>query len=265
MYDFHLHSNFSMNSKASMDSMCISAIEKDLKGICFTDHIDLDVTSNKLDFKFRVVDYLKDLRSMKYRYKKKLQVFSGVEIGMQTHLLDRYDDIIESYKFDFVIMSIHALGENSMFIGDYLDNVDPLEALDTYYNTMYECVKSYDNYDVLGHIDFIDRYFLDKSHMPKFDKVFPLIEEILKLVIKNGKGIEINTSSLRHGLDYLHPKLSILKLYRDLGGEIITIGSDACSPQSVGGDLKLAENLLKNLGYKKAYIFKERKKFPINI
>lgn len=265
MYDFHLHSNFSMDSKASMDSMCISAIEKDLKGICFTDHIDLDVTSNKLDFEFKVDDYLKNLRSMKYRYSKELQVFSGVEIGMQAHLADRYDDIIKNYKFDFVIMSIHALGENSMFISDYLEHTDPVDALDTYYKTMYECVQSYDNYDVLGHIDFIDRYFLDKSHMPKFDKVFPLIEDILKIVIQNGKGIEINTSSLRHGLDYLHPKLSVLKLYRDLGGEIITLGSDSHGPGSLAQDLKLAENLLKSLDYKKIYIFKERKKFPINI
>lgn len=265
MYDFHLHSNFSMDTKHSMDSMCISAIEKGLKGICFTDHIDLDVTANKLDFQFITDDYLKNLKSMKYRYCEKLQVFSGVEIGMQTHLGERYDEILRNGAFDFVIMSIHSLGENPQFIDEFLISVDPIIALEIYYNTMYECVKSFDNYDVLGHIDFIDRYFIDKTRLPKYDKVFPIIEEILKTIIYNNKGLEINTAGLRYGLDYLHPKVSILKLYKELGGEIITIGSDAHSPEYVGDNMKFAENYLKGLGFKNSYIFKDRKKNPVKL
>lgn len=265
MYDFHLHSDFSMDAKSSIDSMCISAIEKNLKGICFTDHIDLDVTKNKLDFHFRTQDYLRDLKSAKYRYDGKLQVFSGLEIGMQSHLVENYDEIIQNGIFDFVIMSIHCLGENSEFIDEFLNSADTIIALELYYKTMYECVKVFDNYDVLGHIDFVDRYFIDKTHIPKYERVFPIIEKILKLIIEKGKGIEVNTASLRYGLDYLHPKLSILKLYKELGGEIITIGSDAHSPEFVGDNLDLAEKLVKSLGFKNIYIFKDRKKIPIKL
>lgn len=265
MYDFHIHSDFSIDSKASMDSMCISAIEKKLKGVCFTDHIDLEVTKDKLDFQFRVPDYLRSIKSMKYRYKEKIDVFTGIEIGMQDGLEDRYEKILESGDFDFVIMSVHNLGGDSEFVDDFLKNIDPLQGLSVYYQTLYECVKSFNNYDVLGHIDFIDRYFDNEGKIPKYDQVFPIIEDILKIVIENDKGIEINTAGIQYGLDSPHPKLSILKLYRDLGGKIVTIGSDAHSPDFIGENFKLAKSTLKKLGFEYSYIYDDRKKIPMKL
>lgn len=265
MYDFHIHSDFSLDSKASMDSMCISAIEKKIKGICFTDHIDLEVTRNKLDFEFIVEDYIKDIKSMKYRYKEELDVFTGIEIGMQTHLGDRYEEILQNNPFDFVIMSIHNLGKDSEFIDEFLKLNDPTVALIVYYQTLYECVKSFNNYDVLGHIDFVDRYFKDKISMKSYEKVFPIIEDILKIVIENDKGIEINTAAINYGLDYPHPKLSILKLYRELGGDMITLGSDAHSPGFIANNFQLAVKILKKLNIDYIYIFKDRKRIPIKL
>ena len=265
MYDFHLHSEYSIDSKTSMENMVLSAINKNFKSICFTDHIDFEANSLGIDFVFRTPDYLKNIKQVKYKYKNQLEILAGVEIGMQPHLANRYNSFIEEGVFDFVIMSVHTLDGLDISSDNYTKGKSPLEAIERYYNEMYLSISNFDNFDVLGHIDYIDRYFEDYSLIPKFDEYAHQVEEILKLLIQKGKGIEINTGGMRYGLSYYHPKLPILKMYKELGGEIITIGSDAHKPEDIGHDYKIVERMLKDLGFKYIHIFKERKKFPINI
>lgn len=271
MYDFHIHSEYSMDSNSPMDKVAINAIEKKAKAICFTDHIDFDATVNKIDIQFRVPDYFKEITKMKYKYKDKLDIFTGVEIGMQPHLYKRYDELINKYPFDFVIMSIHTLNGIDIAsdkIFQYATK-DPEDIIMTYYETMLDAVKQYDNFDVLGHIDYIDRYFErqtgSKLDIKQYYIYEPIIEEILKVVIDKNKGIELNTAGLRTGLDYYNPKINILKLYKSLGGEIITMGSDAHHIDDLLYDFKKAERLLKQLGFKNIYIYRERKKIQIQL
>lgn len=265
MYDYHLHSIFSIDSKATMEDMVISAINKNLKSICFTDHVDMETTENNLDIHFIPKDYFKGVNKVKYKYIKEIEVLCGVEIGMQPQLIDRYKDFISNNPFDFVIMSIHSLQGKDIFFDNFLEGKQPLNALEIYYENMYKCVKEFDDFDTLGHIDFIDRYFEDFSLIPRYEEYSDIIDNILKTIIEKGKGLEVNTAGLRYGLEYLHPKIQILRRYKELGGEILTIGSDAHSPEDVGYEYKLAEKLLRDLGFKYIYIFKERKKFPIKI
>ena len=93
MYDFHLHSEYSIDSKASMENMVLGAIEKNLKSICFTDHVDLDSTSKRLDFVFRTSDYFRNIKQVKYKYMKNIEILAGVEIGIQPHLFERYNKL----------------------------------------------------------------------------------------------------------------------------------------------------------------------------
>ena len=114
-------------------------------------------------------------------------------------------------------------------------------------------MRTYKNYSVLGHLDLIVRY--DKAGIYPFEEVRPLIEEILKTVIADGKGIEINTSSRRYGLADSTPSKEILKLYRELGGRIITIGSDTHKPEHLGAYFREAKQYLKDLGYEQFCTF----------
>lgn len=265
MYDFHVHSDFSMDCRYLMEEMVKGSIEKNMKGICFTDHIDYEVGENKIDVDFRMEDYFRKIKQVKYTYVKELEILAGVEIGMQPHLAERYNDLVNSNPFDFVIMSVHVIDGLDIYMDGFTKNKSPLDALLEYYEYMYQCVLAFDNFDILGHIDYIDRYFEDFNLIPKFSKYAPAVEKVLKLVIEKEKGIEINTGGKRYGLDYYHPKIEILELYRDLGGEVITIGSDAHRPEDIGHDYRLVEKLLKKLGFKYIYIFKERNKYPIHI
>lgn len=265
MYDSHLHSEYSMDSNSSMEDMVKSAINKNLKSICFTDHVDFDSTVQKIDFAFRTQDYFRNINKVKYKNKQIIEILAGVEIGMQPHLFERYNSFIENNPFDFVIMAIHAVNGKDIGAKDFTLGKKPIDILIEYYKEMYDCIQGFDNFDVLGHIDYIDRYFHDFSLIPDFKNYAGIIEIILKMLIEKGKGIELNTSGMRYGLDYFHPKINILKLYQALGGEIITFGSDAHSPANIGYEYKTCEKLLKDLGFKYIYIYKNRKKFPINI
>lgn len=265
MYDFHIHSDYSMDSKYLIEEMVLAAIDKNMKSICFTDHIEFDVTSNNIDIVFRTNDYFKKVRQAKYRYIQEIEILAGVEIGMQPHLASRYENFLKDNPFDFIIMSVHTINGKDINADKYTHNKKPIDALIGYYNYLYECIKSFNNYDIVGHIDYIDRYFDDFSVIPNFEEYKPYVEQILKWIIQNGKGIEINTGGIKHGLDYYHPKVEILKLYKDLGGEIITFGSDSHNPETIGYGYRKAEKLLCSLGYKYIYIYKDRKKYPIHI
>lgn len=265
MYDLHIHSNYSIDSRFSMEDMTLSAINKNLKTICFADRIDLNYTANKIDLSFRIDDYIKNINRVKYRYLKEIEVLAGLEIGMQPHLGDRYKEIINNYPLDYIIMTIHSINGKDIFIDHFLDKLDPDEALYLYYLQIYNCVKDYDDYDALGIFDAIDRYLGKEYKAPNYEDYYPLISDILSILISKGKSLEVNSSGLRFGLDYFHPKLPILKLYKDLGGENITIGSSSNTGENIGYQYKILEKKLKLLGFKYIHIYRKRKKIPIQI
>lgn len=265
MYDFHVHSDYSLDCKYSMEDMVLKAIEKNMRSICFTDHIEFETTDKKLDISFHVEDYFRKSKKVKYKFLKKIEILTGVEIGIQPHLSEKYNQFINENSFDFVLMSLHTIKGKDMYSDKYLIDKDPLEVILEYYDDLYNCVTNFDNYDVVGHIDGVDRYFEDPSMVPEVKYYIDSVEKIFKELISSGKGIELNTSGVRYGLNYYHPKVELLQLYKRLGGEIITIGSDAHEPRFVGYEYRQAEKLLKELDFKYIYIFKERKKFPIQI
>lgn len=264
MYDLHVHSEFSMDCKYSMDDIIMAAINKNLKAITFTDHIELEVTDKKLDIIFPIDDYFKRYRQVKSKYEKDIEILCGLEIGMQPHLNKRYDELINSYPFDFIIMSIHTVKGRDLFEDSYYNDREPLDIFIEYYADIYKSLEHFNNFDVLGHLDLIQRHYKYSIDL-KMEKYEYLIEKILRRLIEMGKGIELNTSGIRYGLPYYHPNIEILKLYKKLGGEIITIGSDAHKPEDIGYEYKEAEKLLRDIGYKYIFLFRNRKKFSITI
>lgn len=265
MLDFHIHSDFSVDSKENLDNIAKKAIERNLKYICITDHVDFESSIDGADIMFRPEDYFRDLKKFKHKYKNDLEILVGVEIGMQPNLYNRYDEFINNYPFDFVIMSIHSINGKDIFNSFESPNLDPSKTLEIYYSEILECVSNFNNYDTLGHIDFIDRYLNTQYLYGEKNKISIIIEQILESLIKNNKGLEINTAALRYNLGFIHPKLSILQLYKNLGGEILTFGSDSHVCDHIGYEFKSAERILREFGFRHLYYFKQRKKYPIDI
>ena len=176
---------------------------------------------------------------------------------MQVHTIPRYQKLYEQYDFDFIILSIHQVNDQEFWTQNYQKEKSQQEYIEGYYQEMLNVVKKYKNYSVLGHLDLMTRY--DEIGNYPFEKAKSIITEILKTVIQDGKGIEINTSSHRYGLKDSTPSRDILKLYKELGGKIITIGSDSHKPEHLGAYIDEAKELLKETGFDSFCTFEKMK------
>lgn len=265
MYDFHIHSNFSSDSVNPMNKMALAGKKIGLKGMCFTDHIDLDYSSSEISFEFSYKDYIEELRNTRALIPGDFEIYTGVEIGMQPHISVDNEALLKDKGFDFIIGSIHCVGKKDMYDGSFLDGITPKEGAINYFQDMLQCLENFNDFDVLGHLDVIRRYLPDKENNFSYNIYKDYIDNVLSRLIISNKGIEVNTSGLRYGLSSFHPLPDILKLYRLLGGEIITIGSDSHTPDNIGYQLKNVLVQLSDIGFKYYTIFKDRKPVFIKI
>lgn len=263
--DYHVHTEYSDDSVYPMEHVVRDAIQMGMDEICFTDHVDYGIKADwdsgeemvyRGNEPFANVDYpryMDEIRRMKEVYGDKITIRTGLEFGMQVHTIPQYEALFERYPFDFIILSIHQVEDKEFWTQEFQEGRTQKEYNERYYEELLNVVRTYKDYSVLGHLDLIVRY--DKAGIYPFERVRPLIEEILKTVIADGKGIEINTSSRRYGLADSTPSKEILKLYRELGGRIITIGSDSHKPEHLGAYFREAKQYLKDLGYEQFCTF----------
>ena len=191
------------------------------------------------------------------RYGNKITIKTGLEFGMQMHTIKLYEKLFSQYDLDFVLLSIHQVNDLEFWNQDYQRGKTQKEYNEGYYDEMLQLVKSYKNYSVLAHMDLITRY--DNDGVYSFEKIKNKITEILKIVISDGKGIELNTSSKRYGLSDSTPCRDILTLYYNLGGNIITIGSDSHKPEHLGAYIQEGKELLRSIGFTQYCTFEKMK------
>lgn len=264
MHDFHVHTYYSNDCSAPIRDMVDAAIKANLEGLCLTDHCDIAYPPTYQDENYRYEDYQPEVQKYQEKYKGKIEIRMGIELGMQPSIVDRNREYLQGKTFDFIIGSIHAVGKQALYGEDYLEGITEEQGIINYFDDLALCIKDTDLYDVVGHIDGVRRYLRTKWVGAEEEaKLFRLMEEpltqCLKEIIQLGKGIELNTSGLRYGLGAFHPMNAILKRYKELGGEIITIGSDSHYPQHVGYSFKEARELLLSLGFKYYSLFTNRK------
>ena len=198
--------------------------------------------------------YESELQRVRDLYRGKMNVKMGMEFGVQVHTIPQFEALFRRYPFDFIILSIHQVENKEFWTQDFQRGRTQQEYNERYYAEMLRVVRAYKNYSVLGHMDLIKRY--DQKGLYPFEKVKPLIAEILKTVIADGKGVEVNTSFHRYGLTDSMPSAALLRLYRDLGGSIVTIGSDSHAPAHLGTYIQEAKEQLKALGFQNFCTYK---------
>ena len=257
--DYHVHTAFSDDSVYPMENVIQDAIAMHMDEICFTEHVDYGIKFDQEPGKpilYRGNEpltncdyplYMKTIQEMKKKYGHKITIKTGMEFGMQKHTIPQYQALFDRYPFDFILLSIHEIDNQEFWNQEYLQGKSQKEVYEGYYQALYELVSSYKNYSVLGHMDLINRY--DKQGAYPFEKIKPWIQKVLEVVIQDQKGIEINTSSKRYGLQDSTPSKEILQLYHDLGGTILTIGSDSHKPEHLGTGIQEAKEMLKAIGF----------------
>lgn len=246
MFDYHIHSDFSADCETKMEKTIERAIEIGLKEICFTDHIDYDYPDKDWVFEFDLQAYDKKVKEIQEKYQKEIVIRKGVEIGVEPRLLHRYEKLMEEESFDFVICSMHSTEEKDLHSGNFFNGKTVDEAYRVYYEELLECIKRFKRFSILGHLDLVKRYTTEKSS----NDFHEVIREIFAEIIPAGKGIELNTSGYRYGLEGGMPSPDILSLYKECGGEILTLGSDSHVTETLAYKFKESLELLESIGFK---------------
>ena len=267
--DMHMHTWFSTDSEACPRDMADEAVRKGLKTICFTDHFDKDDLEWGEEGIFDVDAYFVEMQKLQEEYAGKLNIRIGIELGLRTYLKDYYEELTKKYPFDFVIGSVHNVpykkdAEGNILYTDpaaeklFTDRTDK-EAYRLMMETTLENVRTSDCFQTLGNLDYVVRYGKSREKEYSYTDYADIIDEILKLLIEKEKGLEVNSAGLKYGLPFAHPHPDVLKRYRELGGEIITIGADAHKPEHIAYDFAKAEEILKSCGFKYYTEFFEQK------
>ncbi len=266
LVDYHVHTAYSDDSLYPMEQVVRDAMALGLQEICFTDHVDYGVKRDWDDprgieycaggpgeperLPLANIDhprYAAEIAALAEKYAGKIQLRMGAEFGMQTHTVAQYEALFARYPYDFVILSVHQIQNRELWNQAYQRDRTQEAYQMGYYEQLLALVQSYQNYSVLGHLDLIARYDL-AGDFP-FERRKPILTEILRRVIADGKGIEVNTSCYRYGLSNLTPSREILMLYRELGGQLLTIGSDSHKKEHLGKHIPQALRELKAMGF----------------
>lgn len=264
--DYHLHCEYSDDSNEPMENQIQKAITLGLDEMCFTDHVDYGIKRDwddpegiiirhaiehgkEVDLVLANVNYPKYFEALNMyqkKYASSISIKKGLEFGIQSITVDAYEKLYASYQddLDFILFSMHQVNNLEFWTQDFQKGKTQKEYNDEYYKEIYQTMQMFHHYSCLAHLDLMARY--DENGIYPFENEKDIIAEILKYAIRDGKGIEINTSSWKYGLKDTQPSRAILKLYKNLGGKIITVGSDAHETKYLASHIKDAYAILKN-------------------
>ena len=261
--DIHIHTSFSSDCQEPMANQIEQAISLGLDTLCFTEHMDKDYPpsgkSHDPEFMLDTDSYHEKYLEMKDRYAGKIRLLFGVELGLQPHLANWCADYVSRYDFDFIIGSVHTVGRMDPYYPSFYEGKSEREAYEQYFEEMLTDLNGFSDFDSLGHLDYVVRYGPNKNKYYSYKEYSDLIDPILQALIDKGIAIEANSGGYRKGLGEPNPCKDVLIRYRELGGELVTIGSDAHTTTSLCNDFPRLEALLQECGFRYHAVYIGRK------
>lgn len=266
--DMHVHTRWSSDSNTPVEEQIKTAINLGMEQLCITDHQDFDAPAFPPDyFTFLLNDmgdeetsraYVQDLMELKAKYADKIELLIGIELGIQPHLTDRLNEYAAKFPFDFIIGSTHTFQKMDAEDARHYKGVNIEAAVRQYFEDELANVKGFDKFDVAGHMDFVLRYGPGAAETFTYPKYGDIIDEILKTLVESGRGIECNTSKFK-ARNMINPNVAIIKRYAELGGEIITFGSDAHVSSRLGEGFAEVSQIVKDCGLNYYAVFRQHK------
>ena len=261
--DQHMHSTFSTDSKVPPEVLLDTAISRGLKSITITDHMDCEWPEDNTLYIFDEHEYFEKLGRLQSDYSSRIKLNIGMEFGFRNEedvveKIDKRWNELKDLPFDFIIGSTHLYDYGDPYFLKFWEGHNAYQRLMQYYEATLFNVEHYSGYDVYGHLDYAARYVPTGAHIEP-TRFLNIIEVILKKIIENGCGIEINTKNLNKGFSMPNADPMILKMYKAMGGEIITVGSDAHKSEFVGGCFDRAKEILVACGFKYYTVFTAHK------
>lgn len=257
-HDYHMHSNVSCDSQATMAQMCRSALAAGIFEIAFTEHFDPKPEDVCHDF-YNPAVYFENLAAARQEFAPLgLTIRAGVELGEYHLYQDVQKPVLDAWPYDFVFGSLHWVGDENVFDEGYFRSHSLREIAEAYYTEMLRMVR-FGGFNVLTHPDVIKRVASKVYQRFDIGDWEDLVRPVWQACIEQGIGIEINTSALRLPIHEVHPGPAALRWYREMGGEILTLGSDSHRPEIVGFGLAEALDLARAAGFTRLACFEQRK------
>jgi histidinol-phosphatase (PHP family) len=256
MIDYHIHSTHSGDGHASIEEMCRRAIERGLSEIAFTDHFDNNPADDCYGL-WDAADFCRDVDECRQQLGDRVRILKGVELG-EPHLYPmQIQRAIGGIEFDLVVGAVHWVGDTVVSV-DAFSHQDVHALYHDYFDEVLRAVECA-NFDVLAHLDLVKRFGVKYLGPFGIEPYREQIEAILRAMIERGIALEVNTSGYRQPCGEPFPALEILRLYREFGGELITIGSDAHLPEHLGFGLEQGMELIREAGFEAITLYRDRK------
>ena len=260
MFDTHMHSKFSTDSVMDVLDACETALRQGLDGIAFTDHLDIDYPDADESFNIDFNRYFTEISAVKARYKGRLNVLRAIEVGIQPHVIEESLKIVKSFLFDYVIASVHVIDGVDPYAHDvYYKDKSKLDAYYRYLKEIYFAITHFATFDMVGHFEYIIRYAHYADRSIRYADHTDVFDAILKELIKQGRGFEVNTGTYRDPEATVEYDTAVLKRYRELGGELVCLGSDAHRTEQIGLRFDYFAEIIRNAGFKYTVHYENRK------
>lgn len=264
--DYHLHTSHSGDSSTPMEAQILSGLERGLRYMCFTDHYDPDFPYDDNEdvapgtFELDYAPYREEFLKLKDKYAGRIALRFGIELGLQPHLGNFLHSYVNSHPdFDFIIGSSHLCGGMDPYYPAFLEGKTQEQALSLFFEESLANIRAFPDIDSYGHLDYVSRYIPDRDNIYSYPAFSDAIDPILREITERGIALEVNTAPLSKGMRFFNPLPEILTRYREMGGELITIGSDAHVPERIAGRFEETASLLSSLGFTHYAVYKERK------
>jgi histidinol-phosphatase (PHP family) len=254
----HTHTQF-CDGRSTAEEMVLSAIENKFVSLGFSTHGPQMYDPDYCVIPEEEQAYKDEILRLQEKYQDKIKILFGIELGLQPHLTRKIAPFAKNYDFDFIIGSTHVCnGMDPYWPHYYFKDKTEEQAYGEYFQSIIDNTKKFSNFDVYGHLDYVVRYGPNRDLEYSYAKYQEYFDPMLKLLIENGKGIEVNTGGVKRGMRELHPITDVIKRYHELGGEIITIGSDSHEDIHIADAFPRAAELLKECGFKYYTVFEKR-------
>lgn len=253
MIDYHVHSDISADCKVNMAGMALAARREGITELCFTEHIDLGLTEGP-EFNVDFTRYRAEIAAVREQFPD-IAIRMGIEAGLDLRTKDQMPPLL--CGLDYVIGSQHVVYGQDPYYQEVWQGHTQREIYDEYLAELLRCAAACDFYDVLGHLGYISKFCPYEDKLMRYVDFTDAVDAVLRLIVEKGKGLEVNTNGLYMTPDTM-PETAIIRRYRELGGEIVTVGSDAHYEAVVGHAVPETLALLKEIGFKYVCAFDAR-------
>jgi len=224
-----------------------------------TDHVDFTFPSKEIiDLCTTIPAYVEDVLRVKEAFEGQIKVLLGVELGLRPDCAKIGQEIANAHPFDIIIGSMHDFNGIGFTRKQFYEGKSKHQAYGDYLQNALDTIKACDCFDVLGHLGYMQRYAPYEDKSLDYQEFAGLFDDIIKALIQKGKGMEINTAGFYYGLGSFHPQVEVVKRYFELGGEILTIGSDAHTTANVAQYFDKTYDILKSIGVPHITSFDQR-------